>query len=342
VDILQTAKVLVFSLLAIAFAGPGSRSASTLRATSLTHLPAESSNSFWHAALVEGSNLYNAGRFDDAVRQFDQVSNLAAQAHNPRISARARGDVGAVQLAMHRYGVASSSFLTARRQADVAGDTSELAILDANLTSLCVQMWDFDGAARWMQGTLDHLTGTDRRDHYAQVELQFATVRGRQKRMPEALILFRQGIEAAARSGDWALYATGWTRLGEEYLELGKLSQAEGPLLEAYRVRKLRLLPLETSYRDMGQLRLEQGDLPGAAVLLDRAIEISAQPNGPIPSWYAYHYRGRVRLAQGRLEDALADLRVAVRLARAWRWSAPPKTACAWAPKAGWTGWTPR
>jgi CHAT domain-containing protein len=322
---LQAAKLFAYCLLAFPFGGPGSRSVSNLKATSPARSPDEPSDRSLHAALVEGSNLYSAGRYEDAARQFDHVSNLADHAHNPRISARARGNVGAVQLAMHRYGLASSSFLTARRMAGVAGDTSELAILDANLASLCVQMWDFDGAAGWIQGALDRLTGTDRRDHYAQIELQFATVRARQNRMPEAVIMFRQGIEAAARSGDWNLYAIGWNRLGEEYLELGKLSQAEGPLLEAYRVRTLRHLPLETSYRDLGQLRLEQGDLQGASVLLDRAIEISAQPNGPIPSWYAYHYRGRVHLAQGRPEEALADLRIAVRLARAWRWSAPPE-----------------
>jgi hypothetical protein len=82
---LQTAKVLTFCLLAIPFAGPGSRSVSTLRATSLTRSPDESSDSFLHAELFElfnGANLYGAGRYDDAARQFDHVSNLAAQARH--------------------------------------------------------------------------------------------------------------------------------------------------------------------------------------------------------------------------------------------------------------------
>jgi CHAT domain-containing protein len=275
------------------------------------------------AELLKGANLYGAGRYDDAAKQFDRVSTLAAQAHNPAMSARARGNVGAVQLAMHQYRAALSSLLTARRMAESAGAASVIALLDANLASLCNQMGNLDEESRWIQGALDHLTGTDRREHYAQIELQLATVRARQKRMPESVALFRQGIQAASQSGDWPLYAIGWNRLGEEYLNLGDLSQAEGPLLEAYRVRTVRHLPLDTSYRDLGQLRLEQGDLQAASVLLDRAIALSAQSNGPIPSWYAYHYRGRVLLAQGHLEEALADLRVAVRLARAWRWSAP-------------------
>jgi CHAT domain-containing protein len=320
---LLAAKLLAFCLLAIPFLSPESRSVSSFGATSPTRLPGEYSDSFLRAELLKGANLYGTGRYDDAAKQFDRVASLAAQAHNPTMAARARGNVGAVQLAMHQYRAALSSLLTARRMAESAGASSIIALLDANLASLCNQMGNLDEESRWIQGTLDRLTGNDRRDHYAQIELQLATVRARQKRMPESVALFSQGIQAASQSGDWALYAIGWNRLGEEYLNLGDLSQAEGPLLEAYRVRTVRHLPLDTSYRDLGQLRLEQGDLQAASVLLDRAIAISAQSNGPIPSWYAYHYRGRVRLAQGHLEEALADLRVAVRLARAWRWSAP-------------------
>ena len=153
--------------------------------------------------------------------------------------------------------------------------------------------------------------------------------------MPEARQLFDQGIEAADRAGDLSLYANGWNRLGEEYLKRGELARAEAPLLEAYRVRKLNHLALDVSYRSLGRLRLEQGDLTSAAALLDRAVELSAQPQGWIPTWDIYHYRGRVRMAQGRLREALADLRIAVRLARVWRWNAPPDDAS----RMGTEGW---
>ena len=75
--------------------------------------------------------------------------------------------------------------------------------------------------------------------------------------------------------------------------------------------------------------------MTSAAALLDRAVELSAQPQGWIPTWDIYHYRGRVRMAQGRLRDAMADLRIAVRLARGWRWNAPPDDAS----RMGTEGW---
>jgi tetratricopeptide (TPR) repeat protein len=325
-------KLAALCLLAVFLAGPGHRSVPKLRAQPL---PDRKSDGLWRAALIEGSKLYSSGRYADAVKEFDEIANRAALAHNLNISASARADVGAVQFTTYQYRAALGSFLNARRLAESAGGANVLAMIDANLASLYTEMGDYDEGARWIQGVLGRMNGTEARQHFAQVQIQFGTLRSRQNRMPEALALFRQGIEAAARAGDWGLYSIGWNRIGEEYMKAGHLDLAEGPLLEAYRVRKLRNLPLDTSYRNLGRLRLEQGDLQGAAVLLDRAIGLAALPNGPIPAWYAYHYRGRLRFAQGRTREALADLRVAVRLARAWRWSAPPNDAM----RIGAEGW---
>jgi tetratricopeptide (TPR) repeat protein len=240
-----------------------------------------------------------------------------------REAARALGNAGACQLALHQYRPALRSLLEAHRQAEAVNDSSTAAALDFNIASLYSEMGELDAAAEWIQGTIRRLTGVDR-TNLPQILIQLATLRARQDRMPEARRLFNQGIEAADRAGDLGLYANGWNRLGEEYLKRGELALAEPLLLEAYRIRKLNHLAMDVSYRSLGRLRLEQGDLTAAAALLDRAVELSAQAHGWIPTWDIYHYRGRVRMAQGRLRDAMEDLRIAVRLARDWRWSMPP------------------
>ena len=51
------------------------------------------------------------------------------------------------------------------------------------------------------------------------------------------------------------------------------------------------------------------------------------QPGGLRPVWEVYYARGRVRLQQNRLQDALDDLRIAARLARDWRREAFPDDA---------------
>jgi hypothetical protein len=79
-------------------------------------------------------------KYDEVAKQFDLVSGRAAQAHDSKIAARARGNVGAAQFAMHQYRATLGSFLNARRLAESAGDANILAMLDANLASLYTEM----------------------------------------------------------------------------------------------------------------------------------------------------------------------------------------------------------
>lgn len=279
------------------------------------------------AALRQGADIYATGQIGDAAIHFESLRRAALAVQDDYIAARATGNLGGCQFALHQYQPALRSFLEAHRLAEQAGDASYIAVLDVNIASLYSEMWELEAAAQWIKGALERMSGDDRREHLPQLLIQLAIVRARQDRMPEASALFRQGTDGADRAGDLELYALGWSRLGNEYLKRGDLPQAEAALLEAYRVRKLHGLELEGSYRDLGRLRLEQGDLVSASALLDRAVELAARRQGPIPSWDIYHLRGRVRLAQGRLREALDDLRIAARLAREWRWSAPPYDA---------------
>ena len=276
------------------------------------------------AQLRQAADIYGPGRYGDAANSFESLRRAALAVGDDYIAARATGNLGGCQFALRQYQSAVRSFLEAHRLADQAGDASYTAVLDANIASLYSEMGELEAAAQWIKGALERVSGDDRRDHLPKLLIQLATVRARQDRMPEAIELFRLGIDAADRAGDLEFYALGWNRLGEEFLKRGDLPKAEAALLEAYRVRKLHRLALDSSYRNLGRLRLAQGDLASASALLDRAVELAARPQGPVPSWEVYHFRGRVRLAQGRLREALEDLRTAVRLARAWRRSAPP------------------
>ena len=227
------------------------------------------------------------------------------------------------------------SFVEGRRMAESSGDTDSAAACDMNIASLYSEMGEVDAAAQWTQRLLEGLSAPGRRAYEPKVLILLATLRARQQRMEEAEALFAKGIAAADRAGDLALYANAWNRLGEERLKRHSLLAAEAPLLEAYRIRKLNRLPLDSSYRNLGLLRLEQGDLTAASVLLDRTVELAVRPQATLPAWDAFHHRGRLRLAQGHFREAMDDLRIAVRLARDWRWSAPPDDAA----RIGAEGW---
>ena len=301
--------------------------------------------------MQEASALFRAGRYQDSLQKYQSVRDLAQHQNNLDYVARATGNIGGCQFALHRYQPALRAFQEARRMALAAGDTGVAAVFEGNIASLYTELGNLDEAAQWMKDSLARVSGKDRVEQLAKLQIQMATLLARQKKS-QAWDYFRQGIDGADRAGDLDLYAIAWNRIGEEYLKQADpeeddlpipepaarrqlLNRAEAALLEAYRVRKLHHLALDSSYRNLGRLRLAQGDLASASVLLDRAVELAQRPQGLMPTWDIYHQRGLVRLRQGRLREALTDLRVAVKLGRAWRWSAPPDQTA----RIGTEGW---
>jgi CHAT domain-containing protein len=274
------------------------------------------------AAMERGRALHRAGQYREASQIFETVFT-ETRASFPDLAARALGNLGTIAFAGHQYKKALEILQQGRRLAERAGDTGAVALLDANIASLYFEIGDVYTSAEWVSRSLERMQGPDRAAHLPGLQIQLASLRALQGRMPEARKLFEEGIEGADRMGDVNLYAIGWNRLGSLLFERGDLAGSEAALLEAYRTRKLHHLALDSSLRSLGRLRLAQGDLASASALLDRAVEITAESEGMAPTWQLYYYRSLVRLAQNRPADALSDLRIARRLGRAWRWSAP-------------------
>jgi CHAT domain-containing protein/predicted negative regulator of RcsB-dependent stress response len=294
------------------------------RASQTTGNPASSP---FAAELRKGSELFAQAQYTKAAETFDRLSRTAQAARDYRTAARTDADVGACHFALHQYRAALESFLHARQLLESLGDSNNVAVTDANIASLYYQLGDLDAGSRWLDSAIRRLSGADRQLHLAEMLIQRGDWRAQSGQMEEAVASFREGIEAAAAAGDWKLYATGCHNLGQAYFLHGDYAAAEPALLEGYRVRKLRHFPMDSSYRFLGRLRLVQGDLASASVLLDRALELASLPTAVTPIWKIYCARGLVRQAQGRLPAALDDLGNALRLARAFRLSAPAAEA---------------
>ncbi len=288
--------------------------------------------------MQEGGGFFRQGQYVAALGRFESARQLAISSHRNDLALKSISNVGGCEFALHAYQAALHSYLDARRMADAAGDTAALAVLDTNIASLYSQMGELDSAVQWVQGSLERVKEMPSA-FLPQMEIAMGSLLAQQatikttsapslaESMKPSFSMFRRGIDAADRAGDRALYAHGWHLLGEELLRQNDLRGAERALLEAYRVRKLNHLPLDSSYRNLGELRLAQGDLKSASALLDRAVELSESAQGPMPRWHVYDARGRIRLARGRLREAVDDFRIAVRLARAERGSAPSADA---------------
>ena len=320
---MKTAKLLACCLLVFPLIGTAPRPVPKTRAKTLGFAAKRLADDTFDGETRRAAQAFRAGRYEEAQKYFEAARRSALVEGNEVGAARALGNIGSCQFSVHQYQAALRSFLEAHRLAEAAGDSAAAAPFDANIAVLYGQMGEVDAAVEWLERSLKRLNDKDRPQVLPRVQLELGSLRARQDRMDEAREFFRQGLAGADRNHDVALCAIGWNRVGEEYLRRADWARAETALLEAYRLRKLYRLPLINSYTNLAKLRLKQGDLGMAAALCDRAVALAADPRGPVPEWKVYDVRGRTRLAQGRLREALADLRTASRLAYAWRWSAP-------------------
>ncbi len=280
------------------------------------------------AQLKQFGALILTDEFHAAAALAQQGYRGALLAGEPRIAAQFLIKLGGCRFALHQYREALQTYLEARKLAEAAGDIATAGKADFNIASLYSHLGQMDAASEAVGRALARLSGPDRRAELPKLLSFLAALQTEQGRLPQAVDLYRQAIAAAGRAADPETVALAWNGLGYAYLKYGQFFQAERPLLEGYRVRKLNhLRSVEGSYRNLGVLRLEQGDPRAAAVLLDRAVALSKQPGGLRPNWEVYYARGRVRLRQNRPRDALDDLRIATRLARNWRRDAFPDDA---------------
>jgi tetratricopeptide (TPR) repeat protein len=278
--------------------------------------------------LKQFGKVYGGGEFHAAAGLAEQGYRDALRADEPRLAAQFLGDLGGCRFALREYREALQTYLEARKLAEAAHDNATAAKLDFNISSLYSALGQIDAASEANGRAMARLSGSERQAQLPRLLAQSAALQAKEGRLPQALDLYRRAILAADRAGDQEMYAMAWNDLGYVYLQHERDSEAEPALLEAYRVRKLNHLRMvESSYENLGMLRLRQGDSGSAAVLLDRAVALSKEPGGLRPNWEVYYARGRMRLRLNRLEGALDDLRIAARLARNWRRKALPDDA---------------
>lgn len=228
--------------------------------------------------------------------------------------------LGNCYFAMFRYRKALDQYVEARQFAETAHDHANLGGLDVNISSLYLVMGDLDGAIRSAEVGLANFDRQSFRGGRSKCLIQLAVLRARQGWMGDAVALTAEAVDIAYGESDLATVAEAWEHLGEEYLGRGELGLADRALTEAFRLRTVHhLTRLNYSYLNLSNLRLAQRDVESASRLIDQAIRQQKRPDCLERGWILYHARGRVRMAQGRLDEAFGDFRTALDLARNWR-----------------------
>jgi len=276
---------------------------------------------------IESKRLYSfacalaaEGKYLRAQELFRKLLSQSKLLGDMPMVGRCLTSIGNTQFSLFQYRAALDSYLGARAVAESAQDRINLASLDLNISSLLLQMGDLEEAAHSAEQALAGFNRRDYRGGRSRCLIQLGMIRARQGRMEESATLMERAVDNSYGEDDLSAVAQAWDHLGEEYLSRGQFQEADAALTEGFRLRKLHhLTQLDSSYLNLGRLRLAQGDVHSASVLLDEAVTQQARPGSLVMVWRLYHARGRVRLAEGRTADALAEFGKSLDLARQWR-----------------------
>jgi CHAT domain-containing protein/Flp pilus assembly protein TadD len=284
-----------------------------------------------HSSIVSahGFQLFQAGRFLEAMKIYEAEYRKAQDEHDAARAVRALNNLAGCSFALFRYREAADMYLKARELARAGEDWDAVCTSSLNLSSLYLQMGETNSAEQAVLRSAEALAKVPGEKWRPQLLLQYAKVKARQGNIDAAKPYFVAAIEEADRREDTkSLIPQAWNLLGYELLEAGRTEDAEGPLVEAFRLRKFARDPdIGHSYRTLGMLRLKQRDLRSASALLDEAVALAKARPGKMTGWSAYCIRGETRMAEGNEAAALEDFRSGIELARRWRVEVLPADA---------------
>jgi CHAT domain-containing protein/Tfp pilus assembly protein PilF len=272
----------------------------------------------YQALASEGKRLAAEGRYREAAERFERGYRECVQAGRTEAATLFLVNLANSRLALHQYGEAMQRYLEARTRARAAKDEKLASLLSVNIAWL----YRAQGALAEAETTLrEALEGTPAAEAYALL----ADIRARNGDPEGAFRAFSRAVELADDAGDHATAVRVLDWFGDALLRDRRLAEAETVLLESYRRRVLSRIQVPAlCYRNLALLKLAQGDLASARRLIDRAFEAARGGAGLIPLWSLYFSRARIRLAQGRFEEALADVGQATGLIQSLRLACLP------------------
>lgn len=258
--------------------------------------------------LASAEGVYRQG-YEDAVRR-----------HDERAIVGYLNGVAACQLTQGRFGAALETLLDSKNHAKLIGDRESLGAIAVNLSNVYLQVRDLDDALKELEDGRSAAGSLKRPYFLPSLLIQL----GRAHDMlhdGQAVLFYRQGIEAARELANRQAEALGLDLLGEERLGQGDLDQAAKAIDEGMRLReRFSSAELDMSWWRKGELERLRGNWAEAA----RYTDLALKAKGTAPEYRLRNQRGLIRMAMGDRQGGLADLREAVQLSSRWRREVPP------------------
>jgi CHAT domain-containing protein len=262
--------------------------------------------------------LYSQHKLTEAISAYLSAAEESIKQRDFESASKLLLNAGGCQLAIFRYQDAFGTMERARQAANRTGDRDVIAMANANIATLYLQMNNSSGAAQAADRALANLR--EGNPFFSAVIIPIAQVRAEQNDLAHAEPLLRRGIDAAYSAGTLNTAASAWDYLGYRYTLAHRLPEADRALTESLRLRKMfHLADLGSSYFHLAMLRSDEGQTKAATALLNSAVEEVQKPGNATPAWNIFFARGRLLAKTGDQAGAWANLGKAVQLARNWR-----------------------
>lgn len=258
-----------------------------------------------HYLEMAGAKALAANAVDAAIDYYQQAATLLA-------SSSAYQALGHLYRQAGKRTEAVRAFQRALELVELADDVAERARI---LSGLTFTFWQYDFYKEAYQHAaavlkLPQLPDPER----AAAQAHLSTILWLLGRLNEAETWGHKAVQTALKSGDEAVLAETYYRLGVVYTSQGKLSDAPILLQRALALRqKLEDVIGEAEcLQELGRAAIERGDFEQAASLLPPAQQLFEQAHYQSGLVAVYTYRGRAALYQGRPEETLAIMNSAL------------------------------
>ncbi|MDR3719277.1 MAG: CHAT domain-containing protein [Bryobacteraceae bacterium] len=263
------------------------------------------------------SSLANM-RYRQAIHSFSDGAALAKRVGDPLRAQRFLNALGGSYLTVYQYRKALNVYEEARGLARQNRAAEIEAVVDLNLASLYMLLWDVDSAQRELDAARRRLPVSSRYWAALYADQSYLALRTGDGAGLERAAL--AGLDAADAMGNTEVRAALAEDLGLLAMQRGRLAQAEDSLLEAYRLRRLaHLRDIEPVLCSLSRLALWQGQAERAVWLAKLARASRSYSASSASPWLGSFTLAQSLAAAGRKREALATYQEALRVARNWR-----------------------
>jgi CHAT domain-containing protein len=258
-----------------------------------------------YAVNMRGVNLYYQGRYADAAATFAQASALAHANHDVAEELKSRGNEAAIRFTLGHAAEAAREYEAIVSLCDPVRQPYQYAVNRMNLGTALSEVGDFDRALAEFTEAIDRFAALDQPNERAVALGSLGRTYLRMGYAERALSTLLTAAAEEHRIGDSQAEATTKRSAGSAASLLGRHSEALRLLRDSL---ESTVGPTKSDARVLiaGELRMT-GDYRGAEAELTRAFVGATE-------WTrasALEERGSLRLAQGSLVAAVADLRAA-------------------------------